>query len=114
MRIDVIAGRLSPKAGQIDVFGTVFFLLPWPRFVYLSWPIFVRTYVHAEISTNAGGLAIWLRALLVPIGFTLLTLQGISSAEAHRIPAGRGRPDHAPVRARRSWSSPRRSARSPR
>jgi len=30
------------------------------------------------VSTNAGGLIIWPARLLVPIGFTLLFLQGIS------------------------------------
>jgi TRAP-type mannitol/chloroaromatic compound transport system permease small subunit len=44
----------------------------------LSWPIFVRTYTHGEISTNAGGLMIWPARLMVPIGFTLLALQGVS------------------------------------
>ena len=80
VRIDVIAGRLSPKAQTwIDVLGTVFFLLPIAViFIYLSWPVFIRTYTHNEISTNAGGLVIWPARLLVPIGFSLLTLQGLS------------------------------------
>ena len=80
VRIDVIAGRLSPKAQTwIDVLGTVLFLLPMAiLFVYLSWPVFVRTFTHNEISTNAGGLIIWPARLLVPIGFTLLALQGVS------------------------------------
>ena len=80
VRIDVISGRLSPKAqAWIDVFGTLLFLLPMAiLFIYLSWPVFVRTYTQGEISTNAGGLMIWPARLLVPIGFTLLSLQGIS------------------------------------
>ena len=80
VRIDVIAGRLSPRAqAWIDVFGTVFFLLPMSLlFIYLSWPVFIRTYVHNEISTNAGGLWIWPARMLVPVGFTLLGLQGLS------------------------------------
>ena len=80
VRIDVIVGRLSPRAqAAVDVFGTLFFLLPMAiLFIYLSWPVFVRTYTHGEISTNAGGLMIWPARLLVPIGFTLLTAQGIS------------------------------------
>jgi TRAP-type mannitol/chloroaromatic compound transport system permease small subunit len=80
VRIDVIAGRLSRRAqAWIDVFGTLFFLMPMAlAFIWLSWPIVVRTYVHGEISTNAGGLLIWPARLLVPIGFTLLTLQGFS------------------------------------
>jgi len=80
VRIDVIVGRLSPRAqAAVDVFGTLFFLLPMAiLFIYLSWPVFVRTYTHGEISTNAGGLMIWPARLLVPIGFTLLAAQGIS------------------------------------
>jgi len=80
VRIDVIVGRLSTKAQTwVDVLGTIFFLLPMALlFIYLSWPIFVRTFTHNEISTNAGGLVIWPARLLVPIGFTLLTLQGLS------------------------------------
>ena len=80
VRIDVVAGRLSPRAqAWIDVFGTLFFLLPMAiLFIYLSWPVFVRTYTHGEISTNAGGLVLWPARLLVPIGFTLLSLQGLS------------------------------------
>ena len=80
VRIDVLAGRLSPRAQAfIDIFGTVFFLQPMTLLmVWLSWPIFIRTYTHGEISTNAGGLLIWPARLLVPIGFALLSLQGLS------------------------------------
>ena len=80
VRIDVITGRLTPRAqAWIDVFGTVFFLLPMALlFIWLSWPVFVRTFVHGEISTNAGGLMIWPARLMVPLGFTLLALQGLS------------------------------------
>jgi TRAP-type mannitol/chloroaromatic compound transport system permease small subunit len=80
VRIDVLVGRLSTKAQTwVDILGTIFFLLPMALlFIYLSWPVFVRTFTHNEISTNAGGLVIWPARLLVPIGFTLLTLQGLS------------------------------------
>ena len=80
VRIDVVAGRLSPRAqAWIDVFGTVFFLMPMALlFVYLSWPIFIRTFTTGEISTNAGGLLLWPARLMVPVGFALLALQGFS------------------------------------
>jgi TRAP-type mannitol/chloroaromatic compound transport system permease small subunit len=80
VRIDVIAGRLSAKAQTwIDVLGIIFFLMPMAvLFIYLSWPVFVRTFTHNEISTNAGGLVIWPARLMVPVGFTLLALQGLS------------------------------------
>jgi TRAP-type mannitol/chloroaromatic compound transport system permease small subunit len=80
VRIDVLAGMLSPrKQAWIDIFGTIFFLLPMALLLmWLSWPIFIRTYTHGEISTNAGGLLIWPARLMVPIGFALLSLQGVS------------------------------------
>jgi TRAP-type mannitol/chloroaromatic compound transport system permease small subunit len=80
VRIDVLAGRLSKRVQTwIDIIGTLFFLMPMAiLFAWLSWPVFVDTYQHHEISTNAGGLIIWPARLLVPIGFALLTLQGLS------------------------------------
>jgi TRAP-type mannitol/chloroaromatic compound transport system permease small subunit len=80
VRIDVVAGRLSKRTqAWIDIFGTVFFLLPMAILIgWLSWPIFVDTFERHEISTNAGGLIIWPARLLMPIGFLLLAVQGIS------------------------------------
>lgn len=80
IRIDVVSGRLSRRAQVwIDIFGTVFFLLPMSIIImWLSWPIFVNAWVSGEISSNAGGLIRWPARLLVPAGFGLLTLQGIS------------------------------------
>lgn len=80
VRIDVIAGRFSRRTqAWIDVLGTLFFLLPMTGiFIYLSWPAFVRTWVENEVSPSAGGLILWPARLLVPVGFTLLTLQGVS------------------------------------
>jgi TRAP-type mannitol/chloroaromatic compound transport system permease small subunit len=80
VRIDVITGHLSPRArAWIDIFGTLVFLLPMAiQLMVLSWPIFVDTYVHHEISTNAGGLIIWPARLLVPVGFFLLIVQALS------------------------------------
>jgi TRAP-type mannitol/chloroaromatic compound transport system permease small subunit len=93
IRIDVVAGRLSNRAQTwIDVFGTVFFLLPMATLItYLSWLMFVRSWNLGEVSANAGGLVIWPARLLVPLGFFLLMLQGISQLiklAAHL--AGRG------------------------
>ena len=80
VRIDVIAGRLSPPAqAWIDILGTLFFLLPMSvTIMWLSWPVFIEAYQRHEVSTNAGGLIIWPARLLVPIGFFLLVIQGIS------------------------------------
>jgi len=80
VRIDVVAGRLSPQAqAWIDILGTIFFLMPMAlTIMWLSWPVFVQAYVRHEVSTNAGGLLIWPARLLVPIGFFLLVIQGLS------------------------------------
>ncbi len=80
VRIDLIAGRLS-RRGQawIDIFGIIFFLLPMAVAVmYLSWPIFLLALNNNEQSSNAGGLVVWPVRLLVPIGFFLLVIQGVS------------------------------------
>ena len=80
VRIDVVAGRLSKRTqAWIDVLGTLFFLLPVSLLIlYLSWPVFMQALQRGEMSSNAGGLIIWPARLLVPIGFTLLSLQGVS------------------------------------
>jgi TRAP-type mannitol/chloroaromatic compound transport system permease small subunit len=80
IRIDVVSSHLSRRAQLwIDIFGTVFFLLPVSVFImWLSWPVFVNAWTSQEISSNAGGLIRWPARLLVPTGFFLLSLQGIS------------------------------------
>src|SRR4051812_45866532 len=80
IRIDVVSSRLSRRTQLwIDIFGTVFFLLPVALCIMvLSWPIFENAWVSNEISGNAGGLMRWPARLLVPAGFFLLSLQGIS------------------------------------
>jgi len=80
VRIDVVAGRLSRRAQTwIDILGTIFFLLPMAILMtWLAWPVFVEALARHEVSTNAGGLIIWPARLLVPIGFVLLALQGVS------------------------------------
>jgi TRAP-type mannitol/chloroaromatic compound transport system permease small subunit len=80
VRIDIISGRLSPRAQNwIDVFGILLFLFPMAfTIMWLSWPLFMDAYTRHEVSTNAGGLLIWPARLMVPIGFFLLIVQGIS------------------------------------
>ena len=80
VRIDVIIGRLSQRAhAWIDILGGVFFLLPFCAIIiYYGLPLFVRAWVIQETSSDAGGLIRWPVMLLIPLGFTLLALQGIS------------------------------------
>ena len=80
IRIDVVSSHLSRRTQMwIDVFGTIFFLFPVAgTIMWLSWPIFVNAWVSGEISSNAGGLIRWPARLMIPVGFFLLTLQGVS------------------------------------
>jgi TRAP-type mannitol/chloroaromatic compound transport system permease small subunit len=80
VRIDVIASKFS-KQGQIwiDIIGTVCFLFPLTLVVlYDSWPYFVTSFTSQEGSSNPGGLIVWPVKLLIPLGFFLLFLQGVS------------------------------------
>jgi TRAP-type mannitol/chloroaromatic compound transport system permease small subunit len=80
VRIDVISGRFGPRGlAVIDIIGTLFFLLPMVVAVlWLSLPLIAESYKINEMSANAGGLLRWPVKILLPIGFTLLALQGIS------------------------------------
>ena len=80
VRIDVLSGKLSPRGlAIIDIIGTIFFLLPMVVAVlWLSLPLVAESYKINEHSANAGGLIRWPVKILLPIGFTLLALQGIS------------------------------------
>jgi TRAP-type mannitol/chloroaromatic compound transport system permease small subunit len=80
IRIDVISSHLSRRAQMwIDVFGLIFFLLPMSLFImWLSWPIFMNAWTSGEVSGNSGGLVRWPARLLVPLGFFVLSAQGVS------------------------------------
>ncbi len=80
VRIDVLSGKLSPRGlAIIDIIGTLFFLLPMVILIlWLSIPLVAESYRITEMSANAGGLIRWPVKLLLPIGFTLLALQGLS------------------------------------
>lgn len=80
VKIDVILGRFSKRTQiKVEILGILFFLLPFVVIVIqLMWPILARAYVSGEMSSNAGGLIRWPVYAIVPVGFTLLGLQGIS------------------------------------
>ena len=80
VRIDVISGKFSARGlAIIDIIGTLFFLLPMVILVlWMSLPLVADSFKINEMSANAGGLIRWPVKALLPIGFTLLALQGIS------------------------------------
>ena len=82
VRVDVIASRLSKRTQiWIDLLGFLFFLMPmcWVVLWY-GIPFFLQGYASNEMSSNAGGLIRWPVYAMMPLGFGLLMLQGISEA----------------------------------
>jgi TRAP-type mannitol/chloroaromatic compound transport system permease small subunit len=80
VRVDLLYMTLS-RRGQlwIDILGTIFFLLPTCLILaWLSWPFFEQAYAVNEHSSNAGGLLRWPIKLVLPVGFLLVALQGLS------------------------------------
>lgn len=80
VKIDVILGRFSKRTQIIvECFGIVFFLMPFVfAVIHHVWPLVVNAYVTNEMSENAGGLIRWPAYALVPLGFALLGIQGVS------------------------------------
>ena len=80
VRVDLIYGRLKGNGPvYVDLFGLIFFLMPvMALLAYLSWPLLVKMYLTHEMSNNAGGLVRWPAMALLPIGFGLMVLQGLS------------------------------------
>jgi TRAP-type mannitol/chloroaromatic compound transport system permease small subunit len=80
VRIDVVVGRFSKRTQiKIEAICIVVFLFPFcVNVITLVWPLVVRAYVTGEMSSNAGGLIRWPVFAMVPVGFALLLVQGVS------------------------------------
>ncbi|MFG6441308.1 TRAP transporter small permease subunit [Roseateles sp. LKC17W] len=103
VRVDLAYSRLSGRAKVgVDLFGLIVFLLPVIGYMtWLSWQLFivklstgmtptdsvaslgfvgywVKLLTSGEVSSNAGGLIRWPAMLMLPLGFALLALQGVS------------------------------------
>ncbi|WP_426189392.1 TRAP transporter small permease subunit [Massilia sp. DWR3-1-1] len=80
VRIDVITSHFSKRTQVwIDLAGYALFLLPVCLLIFYYGIAFFRySLLTGESSSSAGGLIVWPAKLLVPLGFFLLTLQGVS------------------------------------
>ncbi|MGQ3300454.1 TRAP transporter small permease subunit [Reyranella sp.] len=80
VRVDLLYMNLG-RRGQlwVDILGTLVFLLPTCTILaWLSWPFFMQSFNVYEHSSNAGGLVRWPIKLVLPVGFALVALQGLS------------------------------------
>jgi TRAP-type mannitol/chloroaromatic compound transport system permease small subunit len=82
VRVDVIYGRYPGRMqAWVDLLGFLFFLLPvMVLMIWFSWPLFLQMFRTGEMSSNSGGLIRWPAMLLLPVGFSLVLLQGVSEA----------------------------------
>jgi TRAP-type mannitol/chloroaromatic compound transport system permease small subunit len=82
VRIDILYGRFSARTrARIDLAGGLLFLLPTAIIIaWLGWAGFAESYSIGEMSPDAGGLSRWPIKLLIPVGFALLALQGVSES----------------------------------
>ena len=82
VRVDVFYGQYPGRVqALVDLAGLLLFLVPvMVLMIYFSWPLFLQMYRTGEMSGNSGGLIRWPAMLLLPVGFTLVLLQGISEA----------------------------------
>ena len=80
VRVDLVYGMVSERTRiWIDILGGFLFLLPiCVILTYFTWPWFLESWHQNEGSSNAGGLVRWPVKLLLPVGFGLMILQGIS------------------------------------
>jgi TRAP-type mannitol/chloroaromatic compound transport system permease small subunit len=92
IRIDIVNSFFSNRAKSwIELVGHLFFLLPFTIVMIVTgWPFFIASWSINEQSVNAGGLPQWPAKFLVPLGFALLFLQGVSEL-VKRIAVMRGR-----------------------
>lgn len=80
VRVDVLAARFPARVqAGIEILGILFFLFPAAALVlWLSIPYFYESWRLQELSSNTGGLIRWPAKLLIPVGFALLILSGVS------------------------------------
>jgi TRAP-type mannitol/chloroaromatic compound transport system permease small subunit len=103
VRVDLVYSRLGGRGKVfVDLFGLVVFLLPVMAYMaWLSWGLFVvklstgmsaadsvaslgfmgyvaKLFTSGELSSNSGGLIRWPVMLVLPLGFGLVTLQGLA------------------------------------
>lgn len=80
IRIDVLAGHLPHRVqAWIDVVCFFFFLTPVViGIIWVCLPMLQESFIRNEMSPSPGGLLRWPVKALLPIGLSLLFIQGLS------------------------------------
>ena len=83
VRIDILYGKATPRRkAQIDLFGTIFFLIPvCLQILWASTPFVINSWASLEGSLEGTGLPIrFILKSFIPIFAVLVILQGIALA----------------------------------
>ena len=83
VRVDIFYSRLSARGkAVVDLVGSLLFLIPVCILViWTSWYLIAASWVDGEVSPDPGGLpARYILKAVMPVGFFLLGLQGVSMA----------------------------------
>ena len=80
VRVDVLQGKWSKRRqAKIELLGTLFLLLPFAiGVIVISIEPTLHSWLISESSPDPNGLPRYWIKTLIPIGFLVLTLQGIS------------------------------------
>lgn len=105
VRIDILAGRLGPsRLAWLDLFGALLVLIPiCILMVWASGREFVASLLLGESRAtreSTSDIPAWIMKGLIPLGFLLLSLQGVAEAIrciAHLRGAQKRSPNHQPL-----------------
>ncbi len=80
VRVDLVYGALGERARLwVDMAGILLFLLPaMALLTWMTWPFFLDSFLRGEVSSSPGGLIRWPAKILMPLGFALMVVQGLS------------------------------------
>ena len=80
VRVDILFTTLSERSkAWVDIFGTLFFLIPFCLMgLLLSRQYVATSWRQQEHNLNAGGLPIYPIKTVILVGFAMLILQGVS------------------------------------
>ncbi len=83
VRVDLLYGSRyfsDKQRAMVNLSGSLFLLIPFCiLIIYASWPFVANSYVMNEVSPDPGGLPYrFLIKATIPLGFSLLLIQGIA------------------------------------
>jgi TRAP-type mannitol/chloroaromatic compound transport system permease small subunit len=90
VRIDIVYQSRwmdDKQRAWVNVIGGFLFLMPFCLLIiFASWPFVYNAFIYGEGSPDPGGLPYrFLLKAAIPIGFTLLMLQGLANSLSHLL-----------------------------